>query len=233
MPTVAKSAIRTTFAVMALAAAAACGSAHEAGPYEGAPDDDNLGFVGSGGRGFGRDGGAGGKDSGDDSGKGTTVTRLDAGGVESGTGGSPGDGGKGSLGEAGGAEGGGGNVPDGGSGVGVKFNLPPGFFPSLDWVVSGPGGHYSGTVTFGNAQSIEFVIGGIEAASGYVLEISGTDVDGDRCSGASAPFAIVAGEVAGAGIVLTCAPGLSDAAGPANVTTGSVGVDAGVMFRDL
>ncbi len=234
MPPIAKTAIRISSGAMVLAVAAACGSGGgEAGPYGGPPGDGDLGFVGSGGRGMG---GQGSRDAGIDAGRGMPVSDgglFDSGGeVDAASGGMSKDGGNGNIVDAM-AEGGSGNVLDGGAGVGVMFNLPPGFFPSLSWVISGPSGDYSGTITFGDAQSIEFVVGGIEAGSGYVLEIAGTDIYGDHCSGASAPFVVSAGEVAGAGIVLGCSPAVGDAAVPAMITTGSVGVDAGVTFRDF
>ena len=98
-----------------------------------------------------------------------------------------------------------GTTGDGGSQVGVTFNLPPGFFPSLSWQISGPGGVYSGVVYFGDAQSLEFVVGGIVAGNDYTIALEGTDRDGMPCSGTSAPFDVVAGQVSGAGVLLTCA----------------------------
>ena len=225
MSTVAKIVIRTTCGLMVLAAAADCGSAGEAGPYGGEPGG-NLGFVGSGGRGvgYGHDAGTGIADGGVDGGS----ARADGG-----DGGKSSDGGNGNgMGGDAGGEDAGGNL-DGGSGASGIFNLPPGFFPSLDWVISGPSGSRSGTVMFGNAQSIEFVAGGIPAGSGYTLAIAGVDIYGDPCNGTSAPFEVLAGQVASVGIVLACTAPLTDAAGPANVTTGSVEVDAGVIFRDF
>lgn len=222
MPAVANIAFRATFSITVLAALVACGSEGEAaGPY-GDGGFPGLGFVGSGGRGGNAGGnvdasvesgpGAPGRDGGDAGGEGDEggETGLDAGGQDAGEG----------------------TAGDGGSQVGVTFNLPPGFFPSLSWQISGPGGVYSGTVYFGDARSLEFVVGGIVAGSGYTIALEGTDRDGMPCSGTSAPFDVVAGQVSGAGVLLTCAPP-SDAAEPAPVITGSVGVDAAVTFGDL
>ncbi len=227
MLTVAKIAVRATFGAAVLGAAAACGSAGIGSPYGGELGDD-FGFVGSGpgGFGYGRDGGTdGGASERQDAGVEGGAPRGDAGGFE---GGALPDSGHTSGDDGGNSHG----VVDGGSSVGVTFTVPPGFFTSLDWVISGPSGYYSGTVYFGDAQSIEFVAGGIQAGSGYTMTMAGTDRDGDPCSGTSAPFAVLAGQVAGASLVLTCdAPG-PDASETADVTTGSVGVEAGLVFGD-
>jgi hypothetical protein len=232
MAPVAKIAIRTTFAVMALGAAAACGSDGGLGLYGGELGPD-FGVVGSGGGGLGYR-----RDSGTDGSAGQIhdggTTSSDAGHPDGGNVGGNGNGSDASSGGGGGGDGGGSgnNVVDAGSGVGVTFSLPPGFFASLDWVISGPSGYYSGTVYFGEAHSIEFVAGGIQAGSGYTMTIAGTDRYGDPCSGTSAPFQVLPGQVAGAAVVLTCQEPLGDASDPGFVTTGSVGVDAGLAFSD-
>jgi hypothetical protein len=120
-----------------------------------------------------------------------------------------------------------GGADDGGSSIGVVLNIPPGFFASLDWVISGPAGFYSGTVQFGHAQSIEFVVGGVLAGDGYTLTLTGTDPSGDFCTGTSAPFTVLPGATAAAGVTIECFTGDG---GPrvAPVMTGSVAVDAGV-----
>jgi hypothetical protein len=122
----------------------------------------------------------------------------------------------------------GGRGEDGGSTVGVMLNLPPGFFVFLDWTITGPGGTYSGSTQFGAAQSIEFVVGGILAGSGYTITLTGTDPSGDPCTGTSAPFAVAPGGTAVAGVTIECLDG-DGGARPANVTTGNVAVEAGVL----
>jgi hypothetical protein len=202
----------------------ACGGDGLVGPYGGGWG--TVGSVGSGGGGigFGKDGGP--HDAG---------ASLD-GAAQSDAGG-PVDGGE-MLAEAAVPPGGDGGQPgmdasttDGGAGVGVSFIEPPGFFVSLDWVISGPSGYYSGTVYFGDAHSIEFVVGGIAAGSGYTMTMAGNDRYGDPCSGTSEPFEVVAGQITGAGLLLRClVPG--DAAEPADVTMGSVGLDAGIVLAN-
>ncbi len=99
-------------------------------------------------------------------------------------------------------------------------------FKSLDWAITGPH-NYSGSVEFGDARSIEFVAGGIEAGSGYTLTLSGIDTNNDSCRGTSNPFNVQAGTTSDVTIVLTCTRP-SDGATAADVTTGSVRVEAGV-----
>jgi hypothetical protein len=202
----------------------ASGSGHspQAGEFDGG---GALGFVGSGGGAdgggadaAGPDGGGGTRDGGGFSdGAVTTVdddaaamTRID--GATSTNGGTPMDGG---------------NFQDSGSNVGVTVNVPPGFFPALNWAITGPAGQYSGTVVFGDAGSYEFVVGGIRSGDGYALTLSGTNIFGDPCSGTSAPFQVSPGGLAGAGVAIVCQTGDAQAA---VVTTGSVGVDAAVVL---
>jgi hypothetical protein len=119
---------------------------------------------------------------------------------------------------------------DGGSSVGVTFNIPPGLFPTLTWTISGPA-TYSGVLHMGDAHSIEFVVGGIEQGDGYTLTLSGTDRYGGMCSGTSAPFNVQAGMVSEAAVVIDCPdPDGGSGTEAANVTTGSVGANVGVVI---
>jgi hypothetical protein len=97
---------------------------------------------------------------------------------------------------------------------------------ALNWSISGPNA-YSGNVSCGDAQSFEFVLGGITAANGYTITLSGTDSQNDPCSGTSAQFNVVAGEVTYAMVSVTCLEP-TDATLNADVTTGSLAVEAGV-----
>lgn len=231
MPIAAKRAIRVASTLAFVGAAVACGS--ESGesltPGELAHD---LGFVGSGRGGSGYPGDSGSERP--DAGK--PPGGVDGGSPDASGGGHRSEGGPtgndGSPGEVEDAGTDATSTSDGGSSVNVTFNIPPGLFASLDWVISGPSGYYSGTVYFGQAHSIEFVAGGIDAGSGYTITLAGTDRYGDPCSGTSAPFVVTAGQVSGAGVVLTCDVAVGDAA-PADVTTGAVGVEAGLVLNDL
>jgi hypothetical protein len=96
---------------------------------------------------------------------------------------------------------------------------------SLDWSISGPA-TYQGSVEFGAAKSTEWVIGGIADGSGYTLIVTATDTAGDPCRGTSAPFSVEAGKVVYTMITIVCDISVFDAA---DVTTGSVAVEAGVV----
>jgi hypothetical protein len=199
----------------------ACGSGESVGPE---PPSGQIGFVGGvgpgtgfvggGGRGgYGYDGGPYSKDAG--SNPHDAATAADAGSEpDEGTGPS-------GMQDAGGGE-------DASSSVGVMLNLTPGFFAWLDWTIAGPGGSYSGSLTFGAAQSIEFVVGGIAAAPGYTLTLRGTDPTGDPCIGTSEPFAVAPGATSPVGVKIVCFIGDGGAV-PAMVMTGNVAVDAGVL----
>jgi hypothetical protein len=191
----------------------ACGS----GPFFGEPPfGDDVGYVGSGGRGhdaghheFDASSADGSVDSGSQGGMDSAIT--DSGNMDEPIVVQPDDGGS-----------------DSGSGIGITINLPAGFFMSLDWTVVGPAGSYSGSVEFGHAHSIEFVIGGIQAGDDYVLTLSGIDAYGQPCMGSSTPFSVHPGQTAGTSILLQCRAGEGGAV-PGNVTTGNVAVDAGVL----
>jgi hypothetical protein len=219
MSMVAKNGIRFASSVAFVGAAVACGSEGETGTFGRLGGD--FGFVGSGGGGSGyaHDSGVG------EGGGGTRDGGLDSGNVDDGSVG-PGPEASSSA-----NEGGNGNEAGAGSTV-VGFDFAPGLFVSLDWVISGPSGYYSGTIYFGDAHSLEFVAGGIQAGTGYTITLAGIDRYDDPCSGTSAPFAVLPGEVSQAGVVLNCDQPLADASEPADVTTGAVGVEAGVILRD-
>ena len=129
---------------------------------------------------------------------------------------------------------GGGQGKDGVGQVSMNLDIGPGVsLTSFTYTITGTTGTpplvYSQMITIGNAQSLEFVAGGIVAGS-YNLTITGNDSAGDPCSGTtSAPFTIVAGNVTQTTLAITCvAP--ADASTAADVGTGSVEVDASVSL---
>jgi hypothetical protein len=145
----------------------------------------------------------------------------------------------GSTGAGPGSNGGPGNtgiVGETGTGsVGMHLNLAPGVtLTTVHWVITGgPSGNpgYSGDVAIGDAGSLEFIAGGILAGSGYVLTITGTDSSGDPCTGTSSSFTIVAGAVTQTFLQVTCtAPGAEGGVVASTVNTGSVEIDAGVVY---
>jgi hypothetical protein len=92
-------------------------------------------------------------------------------------------------------------------------------FTSLDWSIAGPHS-YSGTVHTGDAQSIEFAVGGIEAGDGYTITLTGIDQSGDSCTGTSLPFGVRGGQVTNTTLIIRCTS-TSDVVVPTDVTTGS------------
>jgi hypothetical protein len=120
-----------------------------------------------------------------------------------------------------------GNTSDPGS-VGLHLVLQPGDnLYSLNYTCTGPNAIPSGTVNFNDAQSIEFVLGGIAAGSGYQCTLTGFDTGGDYCTGVTTQFNVLAGQVSTATVAITCTIP-ADSAVAANITTGGVSVDAGI-----
>ncbi len=116
--------------------------------------------------------------------------------------------------------------------VGATLTIGPGVnVTALNWSIGNGGIPFVGTVNIGDAQSAEFVAGGITKGSGYTVTISGTDSNGGTCSGTSGSFTVNAGALVQVGLAVTCADvTINDAAVAADVTTGSVGVTATVTL---
>lgn len=122
-----------------------------------------------------------------------------------------------------------GNGGDMGS-IHAALTIADGSLYSLNYTCTGPAVIPSGTVNFNDAQSVEWVLGGIPAGTGYQCTLSGTDTNGDPCAGTTSSFPIIAGAVTGATVVVTCnVP--TDASTLADVNTGSVGFDASVVVN--
>jgi hypothetical protein len=113
--------------------------------------------------------------------------------------------------------------------VGMHLTIGPGLnLYALNWTITNGTNSYSGSVQIGDAQSIEFVAGGILAGGGYTVTLTGTDSAGDFCQGASTTFTVAASATSFTGVVITCTQD-TDATSAADVVTGSVHVDAGVV----
>jgi hypothetical protein len=105
---------------------------------------------------------------------------------------------------------------------------------ALSWTISNGTNTYTGTVQItddaGNeAQSVEFVAGGIQAGGGYTITLSGSDSQGDPCKGSSATVTVVAGATSAATVLVTCTVP-ADAALSTPVDSGNIAVDAGVVL---
>jgi hypothetical protein len=121
-----------------------------------------------------------------------------------------------------------GDAGDAGTG-GLQLSIGgPLHLVSLDWAVTGPN-TYKGSVQFGDAQSVEWVVGGILQGSGYTLSVTAKDDAGDPCDGTSAPFSVSPGTTTYTILTIVCHTPSAD---PADVTTGSVAVDASVSLVD-
>src|SRR3974390_1794394 len=124
---------------------------------------------------------------------------------------------------------------DGTGKVGFALDLPTGSqLQQLNWTISGTGNPtYTGTVHIGDAQSVEFVQGGIQAGT-YTISLQGTDTAGDMCATPTPfpSFMIVAGGVTQVPVqVVRTIPSARTTL--ADVTTGTVEVDAGVSINQL
>jgi hypothetical protein len=110
----------------------------------------------------------------------------------------------------------------------MAFSTPDGLtIGSVSYAIAGPT-TASGTVDVSQAQtSIEFVVGGLAAGSGYTITLSATTTNGDACSSDPAPFAIAAGTTTQVAVNLVCVLGDGGIVF-ADAGTGSVEVDATV-----
>ncbi|MGH7436152.1 MAG: hypothetical protein ACRENE_10810, partial [Polyangiaceae bacterium] len=125
--------------------------------------------------------------------------------------------------------------------VGTHLFIPNSTFTidSLNWVITNGTNSYNGTLNMtddaGNAaQSIEFVAGPVVAGSGYTVTLSGSDSNGDPCTGASAmPFTVSAGTMTTATTVVNVVCTVpTDANLAQTVDSSSVAVDAGVTIQN-
>ncbi len=237
-PVLAVSGLSLALLALLVASLAACGSSANDSGSE--PPYGEIGFVGGVGKGVGFVGGGKGHYDGGTLADAGQEQMPDAhGGTSSSSGGgTSSSGSSGGSGSGGGSSGGGSSsggssgasssgVDAGDGGSTITINLPPGYFPSLDWSITGPGGSYSGTITYGAAHSLEFVVGGIQAGSGYTLTLRGMDPSGALCLGTSMPFAVSPGATTGVSVIIECFDG-DGGARAADVTTGNVAVDAAV-----
>jgi hypothetical protein len=228
-----------------VAALASCsghpGASSDGGPPGPYPRPPHVGVVGTGSGDAGPSGGDGGTNRGD-----AGAGHSDA-GTSGGNTGANGDagGGGGNTGANGDAGGNGGNTgtpsdagmdggdattnpagADGGTGtVGGHMSMGPGVsIASLQWLITNGGVRYVGTVTVDNSRSAEWVAGGIAEGNGYTLTVTGTDSDGDPCSGVTVPFAVQAGATVHVVLAVSCFVS-ADSAPLASVETDSGDVD--------
>jgi hypothetical protein len=114
--------------------------------------------------------------------------------------------------------------------AGFALSLPGGVtITSVTYTITGPTNVPATVVQIGDAQSIEFVVGGLTAGAGYTITLTATDSNGDQCTG-TGTFSITAGAVTNVAVVLSCFVAMDASIVTADVNTGSVAVDASVVF---
>ncbi len=124
----------------------------------------------------------------------------------------------------------GGNAGNTGT-VGAHLSIGAGVsVTALSWTISNGTNTYTGTANIGDAQSVEWVAGGILAGGGYTLTVTGTDSNGDPCTGSTTTsFTVLAGATVQVTLAITCVIP-PDGSVAADVNTGSVEVDASVTL---
>jgi hypothetical protein len=115
--------------------------------------------------------------------------------------------------------------------VKMQWNFAPGDSVfSLNWTISNGTNTYSNVDNFGDAQSAEFVAGGILAGCGYTLTVTGTDTNNDPCTGTVGPFCVLPSVVNYESLNVTCLAPSDSPPNAAIIDTGSVAVEAGVTI---
>jgi phospholipase C len=120
-----------------------------------------------------------------------------------------------------------GTTPASGVGsMGMQLTVPGGLqLANVAWTITGPNGGaavvQSGTVNVQNSQGINFVVGGIPAASGYTVTLSSTSTDGASACGGSATFNVAARATTSVSVQLQCTTAPSDS-GSALITGNTV-----------
>jgi len=128
--------------------------------------------------------------------------------------------------------------PNGGDAgaVGLQLTIANGVHVNqLSWTLSNGTNSYTGIVYITDdagheAQSVEFVAGGILVGSGYVVTLYGADSNGDPCTGTTAAITVMAGATSSATVLVTCtAP--TDAAITADIVNGAIAVNVPVEYE--
>jgi phospholipase C len=91
----------------------------------------------------------------------------------------------------------GGDSKAGTGSVGVRLTLPGGqVLNTISWTITGPNGAstvvQTGSVNVQNSLTISFQVGGIPAANGYSISLTGTSTDGTATCAGSASFNVLA-----------------------------------------
>jgi hypothetical protein len=78
-------------------------------------------------------------------------------------------------------------------------------FAAVEWAIAGPNGVVlAGSVDVASGASVDFVVRGVPAGTGFTITVAATSVDGSSICSGSATFSITAGATTSVSTVLTC-----------------------------
>jgi hypothetical protein len=63
---------------------------------------------------------------------------------------------------------------------------------------------FGGTINFGDAQTIEQLVGGVPDGTGYTCRLTGSDTNNDYCSGTTASFSVIVGQITAVSSTVVC-----------------------------
>ena len=97
------------------------------------------------------------------------------------------------------------SAPESTGTIAMQLALPDGsHIDSVGYTISGGPTSKAGTVDVSNDGKIDAVVGGLEAAPGYMIALSATSSAGYRCAGQAGPFTVIANATVSIAVVLTC-----------------------------
>jgi hypothetical protein len=95
-------------------------------------------------------------------------------------------------------------TPAAGAGTVALVLTGGGLVNSFTYSITGPNS-YSGSINVANSASVSATIGGIAAANGYALTLTGSTTDSQTsCSGTSASFNVIAGATTSVAVTIDC-----------------------------
>ncbi len=108
------------------------------------------------------------------------------------------------------------SFPDVAGSIGMQLTLPGGQqVSSVSWTITGPNAAAtvveSGTVNLQNSNTVSFLVGGIPAANGYAITLSGVSTDGAATCAGSATFNTTARATTNVSVLLQCNTPASEA----------------------
>ncbi len=92
--------------------------------------------------------------------------------------------------------------------IGLQVQVAPGvMLATVSYTLSGPESfHQSGTIDVSNSLTIQALLGGLPAGSGYAASLSGVSTDGSvTCAGSSVPFSVQSDATTAVSVLMACA----------------------------